>query len=326
MASWSKGGILIALSDNKLKSFGHKCILARRVDAFDGWEVTCRVWNTRLQRAKVLSGLMKAGIYIAVLDPFQRLVSHCWLIQLVVLSMFFHDSAFAMMQHFNYCALFACSLGMSNSLQQWLTSDRMITYFAMFTANSILMDWDGPRWWWGMWPQTSSQGSVVLVWRFGQFYIVSILARLFFFCSVAFIGFYSFYFVLHRFLLDVNWFCFHDNALFNHCSRQPPESDTFNFSGVPHLHIVFVSLCSMDFCSPRNPSKSDALALRHRPQRRRRHIKVTKYRAFSRLDRSVLSGTWFEGLGKADLAMLADSRLSQNETWKKCIKPIFLMD
>ena len=31
----------------------------------------------------------------------------------------------------------------------------------------------------------------------------------------------------------------------------------------------------------------------------------------------MLSGTWFEGLGKADLAMLADSRLSQNETWKK---------
>lgn len=206
-----------------------------------------------------------------------------------------------------------------HNLQQWISSD-------------ILMDWDGPRWWWGMWPQTSSQGSVVLVWRFGQLYAVSIFVRLFFFFSVAFIGFYS------SLCCIGNGFCFYDIVhLSITAPGNPLEFDTFNFSGVFRIVASCLCLCVAWFLQPKKMTK----------HKKYRNIEISRnlrnsffflcfgcFRCFGieaptpetpethqgdQVPSFFQAGShcaqwdlvWF-GLGKD-----ADSRLCQNKTWKK---------
>ena len=156
--------------------------------------------------------------------------------------------------------------------------------------------------------------------------------------------------MLHRLLL-VNGFCFYDIMHLSIAAPgNPLEFDTFNFSGVFRILTSCLCLCvAWAFAAQemtklnirtieisRNLRKSffafcvldasDALALRHRRQRRRRHIKATKYRAFSRLDRTVLSGTWF-GLDWGKMQIADFTRIKHGKVMReRCIQAIFLMD
>lgn len=170
-------------------------------------------------------------------------------------------------------------------------------------------------------------GACVTVWAI----ICSIHpCKVVFFCSVAFIGFYSSLCCI-GFCLSMD-FVSTISCTFQSLPGNPLDFDTFNFSGVFRILTSCLCLCvALAFAAQemkknkyrniKNSEKiafflrfgvldaSDALALRHRRQRRRRHIKATKYRAFSRLDRTVLSGTWF-GLdwGKMQIADFARTK------------------